>query len=98
MNDSRKPAWKKNDNREFNNNKERSFSGLRPLEVDVRNNDLEEAIKILRHKIAKDGVLAQLKNKRHAEKKSDKKRRKSREAIKKARRSHGKNSHPRKDY
>jgi ribosomal protein S21 len=35
-------------------------------------------------------VLTEIKNRRHAEKKSDKKRRKAREAVKKMRRSRGK--------
>lgn len=82
MNESRRPAWKKIE--KTNNNV------LRPLEVDVRNGDLEEAIKILRHKMSKDGILAELKTRRHAEKPSDKKRREHREAIKKMRRSRGK--------
>lgn len=84
MSDSRKPAWKKTDKENVNT------SHLRPLEVDVRNGDLEEAIKILRHKMSKDGILTELKNRRHYEKPSEAKRRKHREALKKMRRSRGK--------
>lgn len=84
MNESRKPVWKKTENDNVPN------SHLKPLEVDVRNGDLEEAIKILRHKMSKDGILTELKNRRHAEKPSDKKRREHREALKKMRRSRGK--------
>lgn len=84
MSESRKPAWKKTEKENTSN------CNLRPLEVEVRNGDLEEAIKILRHKMSKDGILTELKNRRHAEKPSDKKRREHREALKKMRRSRGK--------
>ena len=82
LNDTRRPAWKKPE-REFNSN-------LRPLEVDVRNGDIEEALKVLRNKVSKDGVLTELRNRKYAEKPSEKKRRKHREALKKLRRSRGK--------
>jgi len=72
----RKPAWKK-----------KKQYDLCPLEVTVRDNDIEQAIKVLKNKIAKEGILAELKKRRYAEKPSDKKRRKRREAIKKARKS-----------
>ena len=85
-NETRRPAWKKPERENT------SSSHLRPLEVEVRGNDIDEAIKVLRHKIAKDGILAALKNKRNFEKKSDERRRKSREAQKKLRRSRGKKS------
>ncbi len=68
---SRVPAWKNNE--------------MRPLEVEVRNNNLEEALKVLKNKIAKDGILTELKERRHAEKPSEYKRRKYREMLKKLR-------------
>lgn len=79
--DNRKPAWKKT---EPNSN-----SHIKPLEVEVRNGDLEEAIRVLRHKMSKDGILTELKTRKHFEKPSDKKRREHREALKKMRRSRG---------
>jgi len=77
MNDNKKPAWKRVE--KFNN------SSVKPLEVDVRDNDIEQAIKVLRNKISKDGILSELRNRRFAEKPSEKKRRKHREALKKLR-------------
>lgn len=74
----RKPAWKKNQAPKNMN--------VGPLEVRVYDNNIEQAIKILEKKVAKEGVLAELKRRKHAEKPSDMKRRKKREAEKKARR------------
>lgn len=83
--DNRKPSWKRNDT---NNrvNEEFQFS---PIEVEVRNNDIEAAIRELRHKISKDGILTELKKHKHAEKPSDKKRREHREAIRKMKKTKG---------
>jgi small subunit ribosomal protein S21 len=78
MSDFKRPAWKRNE-------KKPREPVLRPLEVDVRDNDIEQAIKILRNKISKDGILTELRNRRFAEKPSEKKRRKHREALKKMR-------------
>lgn len=82
MNESKKPAWKKTER-----HKE---TRLRPLEVIVEHNDVDQAIKILRHKVSKDGLLTELKRRRFAEKPSEKKRRKLREAVKKMRRAKNK--------
>lgn len=73
----RKPAWKKSSTPRNMN--------VGPLEVKVYDNNVEQAIKILDKKVAKEGVLAELKRRRHAEKPSEAKRRKKREAEKKAR-------------
>ena len=80
MKNSKKPAWKKS---------EQNLS-FRPLEIKVRDNDVESALKILRSKMSKDGVLSELKKRRSYEKPSDKKRREKREAIKKIRRARNK--------
>jgi small subunit ribosomal protein S21 len=61
-----------------------------PLEVEVYNNDVGQALKVLKNKLTKDGILAELKARRHAEKPSEKKRRKHREALKRLRKSKGK--------
>jgi small subunit ribosomal protein S21 len=57
---------------------------LGPIEVAVGGSiDLEKAIKILKSKMNKEGVLKAVRLKRYAEKPSDKKRRKRKEAAKK---------------
>lgn len=61
-----------------------------PLEVEVYNNDVGQALKVLKNKMSKDGILAELKRRRHAEKPSEAKRRKHREALKRLRKSKGK--------
>lgn len=73
---NKQQAWKSTPKREFR---------ISPLEVEVRNNDVEKAIKILKNKMSKEGVLAELKRRRYAEKPSEVRRRKVREAEKKLR-------------
>lgn len=75
---SRKPAWKKN--------AAPKKATVGPIEVKVFDNNVEQALKVLDKKVAKEGVLAELKRRRYAEKPSEAKRRKRREAEKKARR------------
>jgi small subunit ribosomal protein S21 len=58
----------------------------RPLEVEVYENSLEKAMKILKQKMAKEGVLAEVKHRRYYEKPSVKRKRKLREALKRRRR------------
>lgn len=62
---------------------------IRPLEVVVRGGDIEQALRVLKTRLAKEGVLAEVKRRRHAEKPSDKKRRRHREAMKRLRKSKG---------
>lgn len=57
----------------------------KPLEVEVRDS-VEKALKILKQKMAKEGVLQEVKRRRFYEKPSSKKKRKEREAIKRVRR------------
>lgn len=90
MSYDRKPAWKKTQPPKKNT--------VGPIEVKVFNNDVEQAIKILGKKLAKEGVMAELKRRRHAEKPSEAKRRKRREAEKKARRLLSKKRRPYKPY
>jgi small subunit ribosomal protein S21 len=52
------------------------------VEIRIRNNDLEKALKVLKRVIQKDGLLKDLREKRFFEKPSDRKRRKERESIK----------------
>jgi len=57
----------------------------RPVEVEVRDS-LEKAMKILKQKMSKEGILQELKRRRFYEKPSVKKKRKTREARKRLRR------------
>src|SRR5437588_2386670 len=57
----------------------------RPLEVEVRDS-LEKAMKILKQKMSKEGILQEVKRRRFYEKPSVKKKRKIREARKRRRR------------
>ncbi|KIX12708.1 30S ribosomal protein S21 [Dethiosulfatarculus sandiegensis] len=56
------------------------------MEVRVADNNVEKAIKVLKRKLIKEGVFRQLKEKRWAEKPSDKRRRKERQAARRLRR------------
>ena len=83
--ENRNPAWKRNQNYNYN---ERQFR-FGPIEVEVRDGNIDQAIRELKNKMSKDGILAELKVRRCYEKPSEKKRRKHREAIKKTRKSRG---------
>ena len=63
MND-RKPAWKKQ------STQKREYS-LRPLEVEVIDNNIERAIRDLKNKMSREGVLTEVKRRRYAEKPSE---------------------------
>lgn len=56
------------------------------LEVRVIDNNVEKAIKILKRQLIKEGVFRQLKERRWAEKPSDRRRRKERQAARRLRR------------
>ena len=51
------------------------------LTIQVRNGNVEQAMRVLKKKLQKDGLLKSLKDKQHYEKPSAKKRRKKKEAI-----------------
>ena len=55
------------------------------IEVIVRDNDVEQAIKALKRKSARDGLIKQLKSKKAYEKPSDKRKRKERDSIRRIR-------------
>jgi small subunit ribosomal protein S21 len=57
----------------------------RPLEVIVRDDRVEQAIRQLKNRMAREGVLRELKNRRHYFKPSELKRIKSREAARRRR-------------
>ena len=58
----------------------------RPLEVEVRDGAIEKAMKILKQKMSKEGILQEIKRRRYHEKPSVKRKRKMREARKRRRR------------
>jgi len=88
---NRKPAWK-----EQTNNRPNEFN-ISPIEVEVRSGDIEGALKVLKNKLSKDGILTELKNKRYGQSKGQYKRFKHREALKKLRKSRGKKARTRVD-
>jgi len=49
--------------------------------VEVRNNNVDRALKILKRKLMEDGLFKEVQKRKFYEKPSDKKRRKRREAI-----------------
>jgi small subunit ribosomal protein S21 len=57
----------------------------RPLEVQVRDNKVEQAIRQLKNRLAREGILRELKNRRHYLKPSEVKRIKRREAARRRR-------------
>ena len=52
------------------------------ITVVVRNNNLEQAMRVLKKKVQKAGVLKELKMRKHYEKPSEKKQRMKKEAVK----------------
>ncbi|MEW5911134.1 MAG: 30S ribosomal protein S21 [Thermodesulfobacteriota bacterium] len=56
------------------------------MQVQVVDNNVEKAIKVLKRKLTKEGVFRQLKEKRWHEKPSDMRRRKQRQARRRLRR------------
>jgi small subunit ribosomal protein S21 len=58
---------------------------LRPLEVVVDDGNVDRALKILKRKMADEGILRELKKRRFYEKPSEKKKRKQREAQRRRR-------------
>lgn len=57
---------------------------LSPTQVSVRDNNVEQALKVLKNKMARENILGELRARRYFEKPSEKKRRKLREALRKA--------------
>jgi small subunit ribosomal protein S21 len=55
------------------------------IEIIVKDNDVDQALKVLKRKIARDGILKQLKTKRAYEKPSEKRKRKERESLRRIR-------------
>ncbi len=51
------------------------------ITIQVRNGNVEQALRVLKKKLQKDGLLKELKMKQYFEKPSEKKRRKKKEGI-----------------
>jgi len=60
-------------------------AGKSGIEIIVKDNDVEQALKVLKRKVARDGLLKQLKTKRAYEKPSEKRKRKERESLRRIR-------------
>lgn len=94
MKSNKLPKWKQynnnNNNGSSGNKKDFKEAKINPIEVVVFKNNIEQALKVLKNKMSKEGILQDLKNRRSAEKPSEKKRRKQRDALKRARKSKGK--------
>ncbi len=62
------------------------------IEINVGNNNLEKAMRILKRKLIREGVFKELKSRRFYEKPSEKKKRKKKEAYKKRRKDRVRNN------
>lgn len=56
------------------------------MRVEVRNNNIERALQVLKRKLVDEGVFKELQERRHYEKPSDRKRREKRQAVARAKR------------
>lgn len=56
------------------------------MKVEVRNNNIDRALQVLKKKLIEEGVFRELQERRHYEKPSDRKRREKRAAVARARR------------
>jgi small subunit ribosomal protein S21 len=72
--------------RPYNNDRQRAGA----MEVTVEHN-IEKAMKILKRKLIKEGLFKELKSRRYYEKPSERKKRKSKESIKKIRKDEARN-------
>ena len=74
------------ESRPYNNDRQRAGA----MEVTVEHN-IEKAMKILKRKLIKEGLFKELKSRRYYEKPSERKKRKSKESIKKIRKDEARN-------
>jgi small subunit ribosomal protein S21 len=85
----RRPHQQQRDQQKLPPLSETRAPDIRPVEVTVRDGDIGQALRVLKTRMSKEGLLSELKRRRHAEKPSEKKRRKRREAMKRMRKSKG---------
>ncbi len=55
------------------------------MEVNVRDNNVDQALKVLKKKMQREGIFREMKLRRHFEKPSEKKAREKAEAVRRAR-------------
>jgi small subunit ribosomal protein S21 len=63
------------------NHRNGSFEGKRGLSIEVRNNNIEGAVRLLGRKVKQEGLLRELRARQAYEKPSTRRRRKQAEAI-----------------
>lgn len=68
-------------------NRPKGDLGFKPIEVYVEGDNVDRAVKILKRKMADEGVFRELKKRRYYEKPSEAKKRKQREALRRKRKS-----------
>ena len=61
------------------------FERISPLQVTVRDNNVDQALRVLKKKLQREGVFREMKRRRAYEKPSEKRARKAGEAIRRAR-------------
>lgn len=61
------------------------------VSVNVRDNNVEKALRILKKKMQREGIFREMKNRRHYEKPSEKRVREENEAVRRARKMERKN-------
>ena len=64
---------------------DRNYKGLINLEVTVRDNNVDQALRALKKKMQREGIFREMKMRRSFEKPSEKKAREKAEAIRRAR-------------
>ena len=72
----------------------RGDTEFHPLEVIVEGGNVERAMKILKRKMANEGVFREIKKRRYYEKPSERKKRKQREAVRRRRKAARKTDRP----
>jgi small subunit ribosomal protein S21 len=60
-------------------------NGVNYMQVSVRDNNVDQALRVLKKKLQREGVFREMKLKQHFEKPSEKKARQNAEAIRRAR-------------
>ena len=63
----------------------RSFGGRRKVQVQVRENNVDQALRALKKKLQREGVFREMKLRRHYEKPSERRAREKAEAVRRAR-------------
>ena len=55
------------------------------VQVSVRDNNVEQALRVLKRKLQREGVFGELRNRKHYEKPSEKKKRRKKESMRRKR-------------